>query len=101
MGRAIFISYRRDDTEGEAGRLFDDLVRSFDEDSVFMDVAAIDPGVDFRKVIDNNVAGCGVVLAIIGPTWRSPRDCVCPGPGDRGDPGTGARCEDAPSRGSS
>jgi hypothetical protein len=35
--RAIFISYRRDDTEGEAGRLFDDLVRSFGEGSVLMD----------------------------------------------------------------
>jgi hypothetical protein len=69
MGRAIFISYRRDDTEGEAGRLFDDLVRSFDEDSVFMDVSDIRPGVDFRKEIDANVASCGVLLAVIGPNW--------------------------------
>ena len=71
MGRAIFISYRRDDTEGEAGRLFDDLVGSFDEDSVFMDVAGINPGMDFRKAIDDNVASCGVLLAMIGPTWCS------------------------------
>jgi hypothetical protein len=71
MGRAIFISYRRDDTEGEAGRLFDDLVRSFGEDSVFMDVAGINPGMDFRKAIDDNVANCGVLLAIIGPAWCS------------------------------
>jgi hypothetical protein len=71
MGRSIFISYRRDDTEGEAGRLFDDLVRSFGEDSVFMDVSDIRPGVDFRKEIDDNVASCGVLLAIIGPTWSS------------------------------
>ena len=69
VGRAIFISYRRDDTEGEAGRLFDDLVRSFGEDSVFMDVAGINPGIDFRKAIDDNVATCGVLLAMIGPEW--------------------------------
>ena len=56
MGRAIFISYRRDDTEGEAGRLYDDLVRTFGENSVFMDVAGINPGMDFRKAIDDNVA---------------------------------------------
>ena len=37
--RAIFVSYRRDDSEGEAGRLFDDLVNHFGEASVFMDVA--------------------------------------------------------------
>jgi hypothetical protein len=68
---AIFISYRRDDSEGEAGRLFDDLVRAFGNDAVFMDVAAIKPGVDFRKAIEDNVASCGVLLAIVGPAWAS------------------------------
>ena len=71
MGRAIFISYRRDDTEGEAGRLYDDLVRTFGDDSVFMDVAGINPGSDFRKAIDDNVASCGVLLAMIGPNWAT------------------------------
>jgi len=71
QGRAIFISYRRDDTEGEAGRLYDDLVRAYGDDSVFMDVAGIEPGLDFRKAIDANVSGCGVLLAVIGPTWAT------------------------------
>jgi hypothetical protein len=71
MGRAIFISYRRDDTEGEAGRLFDDLTRTFGGKSVFMDVTDIKPGLDFRKVIDDNVATCGVLLAMIGPAWTT------------------------------
>lgn len=69
MAHAIFISYRRDDTEGEAGRLFDDLTRAFGSDAVFMDVSGIEPGSDFRKAIDDNVACCGVLLAMIGPTW--------------------------------
>jgi beta-lactam-binding protein with PASTA domain len=67
--RAIFISYRRNDTEGEAGRLFDDLIEEFGEDSVFMDVTTIEAGRDFRKVIDESVATCGVLLAIIGKNW--------------------------------
>jgi TIR domain len=67
--RAIFISYRRQDSEGEAGRLFDDLVTHFGERSVFMDVETIEVGRDFRKAIDDSVAGCGVLLAIIGPAW--------------------------------
>src|SRR5437899_1001904 len=71
--RAIFISYRRDDAEGEAGRLFSDLAKHFGEDRVFMDVAAIEPGRDFRKVIDQNVAYCGVLLAMIGPRWVDAR----------------------------
>ena len=71
MGNAIFISYRRDDSEGEAGRLFDDLTRAFSNDNVFMDVAGISPGVDFRQAIEQNVDHCGVLLAVIGPTWVS------------------------------
>jgi TIR domain len=74
QGRAIFISYRRDDSEGETGRLFDDLVRAYGDDSVFMDVAGIEPGLDFRKTIDANVSSCGVLLAVIGPTWASVAD---------------------------
>jgi beta-lactam-binding protein with PASTA domain len=65
----IFVSYRREDAEGEAGRLFDDLVNHFGEDSVFLDVAAIEVGRDFRKAIDESVATCGVLLAIIGRDW--------------------------------
>ena len=72
--RAIFISYRRNDSEGEAGRLFDDLVREFGEDSVFMDVAAIEAGRDFRKAIDESVATCGVLLAVIGKNWVDAKD---------------------------
>jgi hypothetical protein len=66
---SIFISYRRHDSEGEAGRLFDDLVGQFGENSVFMDVAGIEAGRDFRKAIDESVASCGVLLALIGPGW--------------------------------
>ncbi len=69
MAHAIFISYRRDDTEGEAGRLFADLARVFGNEGVFMDVADIRPGADFRRAIDESVAQCGVLLAVIGPSW--------------------------------
>jgi G3E family GTPase len=72
--RAIFISYRREDAEGQAGRLFDDLARHFGEHSVFMDVAGIEPGRDFRRVIDEHVASCGVLLAMIGKTWIDAAD---------------------------
>jgi len=72
--RAIFVSYRRDDSEGEAGRLFDDLVREFSETSVFMDVAAIEAGRDFRKAIDESVATCSVLLVIIGKEWNEAKN---------------------------
>ena len=72
--RAIFLSYRRDDSEGEAGRLFDDLVGHFGENSVFMDVAAIEAGRDFRKAIDESVATCGVLLAVVGREWTAAKN---------------------------
>ena len=66
---SIFINYRRQDSEGEAGRLFDDLSAKFGPDSVFMDVAGISAGRDFRKAIDENVSKCAVLLALIGHSW--------------------------------
>lgn len=72
--RKIFISYRRDDSEGQAGRLFDDLSAHFGRDAVFMDVAAIRKGLDFRRIIHEHVTSCGVLLVIIGKRWLSASD---------------------------
>jgi hypothetical protein len=73
---SIFINYRRSDSEGEAGRLFDDLTSRFHGKSIFMDVAAIEPGRDFRKAIDQSVADCSVLLAIIGHEWLESKDSL-------------------------
>jgi TIR domain len=73
---SIFVSYRRDDAEGEAGRLADDLTEIFHENSVFMDVNAIQPGRDFRKAIDESIHQCSVLLAILGPGWLDSTDAA-------------------------
>jgi hypothetical protein len=66
----VFISYRRDDTAGHAGRLYDSLVaRLGPEAHVFMDVDDIEPGVDFTEVLHDAVSSCDVMLALIGPRW--------------------------------
>jgi TonB family protein len=70
----IFVSYRRSDSQGEAGRLFDDLVKHFDEQTVFMDVSAIEAGRDFRKAIEEGVTKCGVLLVVMGPEWLSAKN---------------------------
>jgi len=72
--RSIFISYRRGDAEGQAGRLFDDLAAQFGKTAVFMDVEDIEPGRDFRKVIDQHVSSCGVLLALVGKGWLTATD---------------------------
>lgn len=65
----VFISYRRDDSAGHAGRLFDKLSARLGADQVFMDVDAIAPGQDFGKVIEQRIASCDVLIVIIGQEW--------------------------------
>ncbi|WP_199917145.1 toll/interleukin-1 receptor domain-containing protein [Parazoarcus communis] len=65
----IFISYRREDSSGYAGRLYDRLAARFGRERVFMDVEGIDPGTDFIDAIDSAVASCTVLLVLIGPKW--------------------------------
>ncbi|HET9731022.1 MAG TPA: PASTA domain-containing protein [Acidimicrobiia bacterium] len=67
----VFLSYRREDAAGYAGRLFDALVAKFRHDNVFMDIDTISPGSDFVDVIDEALEGCDVLLALIGPRWLS------------------------------
>src|SRR4051794_28269848 len=68
-GTGIFVSYRRDDAPGEAGHLAADLARHFGNGDVFLDVATIQPGTDFKSAIDNAVRNAAVVLVVIGRDW--------------------------------
>lgn len=70
----IFISYRRDDAAGHAGRLYDQLREDFGDEHVFMDVDAIGLGSDFRETIDQAIASCDVAIALIGRGWLSASD---------------------------
>jgi hypothetical protein len=70
----VFISYRREDTSGQAGRLYDALAKQFGQDNVFMDVDTIDIGVEFNDAIESAVASCDVLFAMIGPRWLTVAD---------------------------
>jgi hypothetical protein len=70
----VFISYRREDAAGHAGRLYDWLTRRFGEHGVFMDVVAIGSGERWRDRIGNVLEACWAVLVIIGPQWLTPKD---------------------------
>jgi formylglycine-generating enzyme required for sulfatase activity len=74
MTAKVFISYRRDDSAGQAGRVHDRLAQEFGHDLLFMDVDTIPLGADFIKVLREEVARCDVLLAIIGPNWLNVRD---------------------------
>jgi hypothetical protein len=86
----LFISYRRDDSGGHVGRLYDAMSVRFGAKRLFFDIDHIAPGQDFAKVIDDAVTRCAVILVVIGKRWA--------GPGKRGvrridDPGDFVRLE--------
>ncbi len=69
MSADLFISYRRADTGGHAGRLYDRLRYWFDDAALFYDLDGIDMGESFSDTIEAAVVGASVVLVVIGPDW--------------------------------
>lgn len=69
MTGSVFISYRRDDSSGYARAIYNELRERLGPENTFMDVDAIEPGLDFIKVIEDEVGRCNVLLALIGREW--------------------------------
>src|SRR5262249_9947128 len=67
-----FISYRRDEDAALAGRIRDRLQVESPDWTVFMDVAGIDAGANFREVIDTALARASVMIVLIGRRWLGP-----------------------------
>ena len=69
----IFLNYRREDSSGHAGRLYDSLRHGdgprFGKEQIFMDIDTLAPGANFRRVIEEAVGSCDVFVAIIGRQW--------------------------------
>lgn len=66
---SVFISYRREDAAGHAGRLCDRLNQQFGGQRVFMDVEDIQPGQHFADAIGRTLDGCAALLVVMGPRW--------------------------------
>lgn len=71
---AIFIGYRREDSQDTAGRIYDRLVAAFGESEVFKDVDNLPIGTDFGRYILTLLPQCRIFLALIGPGWLDARD---------------------------
>lgn len=70
----VFLNYRREDSEGIAGRIFDRLRVHFGPDNVFRDLDTIAPGAEFASVIGEEIAKCDALIAIIGNEWLEAKD---------------------------
>ena len=80
MPPRIFVSYRRDDAAGDAGRLADHLNRRFGAASVFLDIDTIDPGADFERVLKSSVDQTAALARVPVPVLylRALHDRVVP-----------------------
>jgi hypothetical protein len=65
----IFIRYRREDTESVANHLKSELEKYVGKGKVFLDSKGIQPGRDWRDVLQRSVKGSDCLLALIGPKW--------------------------------
>jgi hypothetical protein len=65
----IFISYRREDSAGYAGRLHEELAGRFGAGQVFRDVDTLRPGQDFDDAIRRRLERCNACVVMIGPAW--------------------------------
>ena len=73
----IFVSYRRADSAGYAGRLVDKLKSQFG-DQVFFDVDSIRPGANFHEIISETLDRCGAVVLLIGKRWLERNESTPP-----------------------
>jgi hypothetical protein len=71
---SVFTSYRRNDSQGSSGRLYDRLISILDKENVFMDIDNISPGDDFEQELLDALNRSTVMLVVIGPRWLSERD---------------------------
>ena len=74
MPGGIFISYRRDDSRGFAGRIYDRLSDRLGSENIFFDVDNIAPGLDFVEVLTERVGACDALVAVIGKDWLASVD---------------------------
>src|SRR6516164_6898827 len=72
MPKRVFISYRREDTAPEAGRLYDRFGLLLGKKNVFLDVGTIDAGENYEDKIQAEIGRADAILVLIGRRWVVP-----------------------------
>ena len=68
MSDKVFVSYRRADGAGMAGRLYDRMNTLF-PGRVFLDTDDIEPGADFAAKINESLRSCRLLVVLVGKDW--------------------------------
>lgn len=67
----VFIAYRRNDTGGYAGRVYDRLVARWGKRRITRDMEGIPPGIAFSEYVRGKIAESDCVLVLIGEQWMA------------------------------
>ena len=73
MAGKIFINYRHSDEPGFVQALYSYLEQAFRSERLFRDVDNIEPGLDFVRVLEEQVAECDLMISVIGKDWLDAR----------------------------
>jgi hypothetical protein len=65
----VFVSYRRVDSAGWAGRIVDELSKRFGMKNIFHDMDSIQPGENWRASVRDALENVDYTLVVIGPAW--------------------------------
>jgi hypothetical protein len=66
----VFVSYRHEDSQADAGRLYDTLVAELGQEALYKDVENIAIGRSWKRAVREALADSAAVLVVIGPVWR-------------------------------
>ena len=66
----VFVSYRHDDSEADAGRLYDTLAAELGQEALYKDVEKITLGSNWKRAVREALADSAAVLFVMGPDWR-------------------------------
>jgi hypothetical protein len=70
----IFLCYRRDDTQGFARGIYENLAGKYGREQVYRDIDSTPAGVRYATWIESRVSQCDVMLVLIGNNWSSAKD---------------------------
>lgn len=72
----FFVSYRRADAAGEAGRLTDQLGERFGQHLVSVGADAMLPGMELAEQIERSVGAADALIVVIGCDWLNATDAT-------------------------
>jgi hypothetical protein len=74
-GLPVISCYQREESAFAARAIYDRVAQKVARENVFLDADNIDPGVDWFEALNERVAACDALVAVIGRNWVAAAAC--------------------------